>query len=133
MFSDRADEVESDEDLEEENAGPKKDPDLEQPLFPGSDCSKFECLLMILCFSLRHGLSQVATKDLCSMINHILGGEHLPETKHRLTKTFGRSNYLINFYCQRCEAFIISKRNGQRMVDVIPCAVCGFECKLAKM
>lgn len=122
--------MEADDDFD---SGPTRLPNLEDPLFPGGNCSKFECLLLILSFSLRHGLTQVATQDLCSMINCIVGGDYLPSSKHMLKKIFGQSKFLINFFCKRCEAFVDSKGNDTRMQGEVICDVCKQECNLSTM
>lgn len=83
-----------DMDNEEMDGIPEKIPDLEESLYPGGDCSKFECLLMILSFSRRHGLSQVAMLDLCTMMNHILRGNYLPTGEKILRKIFRRSKFV---------------------------------------
>lgn len=131
--SEAEDSDDSEMDDDDFDAGPERVPNLQDPLFPGGDCSKFECLLMILSFSLRHGLTQVATQDLCSLINRIVGGDYLPSSKHMLKKIFGRSKFHINFFCKRCESFVCARANGSKMEGVLPCEVCEQECTLSNM
>ncbi|XP_011865470.1 PREDICTED: uncharacterized protein LOC105560721, partial [Vollenhovia emeryi] len=47
----------------------QQNPDLQRKLKNGFTTTKFECMLMVLTFSLRHSLSTVAMEDLCKLIN----------------------------------------------------------------
>lgn len=63
----------------------------------------------------------------------MLRGNYLPYSKHRFRRIFGRADFLVNFYCKRCESFVKAKRSGQKMEGIFPCETCGLECKLSNM
>lgn len=101
--------------------GPQKEEALEEALYPGLNCSKFECLLMILNFSFRHGLTQEATKDLCKMINKIFCGKYIPHSKYMFKKIFGNCTYQYHFYCKKCDSYLGFKTNQDRRHGQIVC------------
>lgn len=126
---------ESDEDYPHRNVGPRKVDELENELYPGLNCTKFECLLMVLNFSFRHGLTQEATKDLCKMINTIFCGQYIPHSKYMFKKIFGNSKYQFHFFCRKCDSYLgfktnVDKRDGQ---IVCPVNLCEEVCHISSM
>ncbi|KAK3918396.1 hypothetical protein KUF71_000968 [Frankliniella fusca] len=86
---------------------PKKRENLDHPLFPGISATKFECLLAIFHFAMRHDLSMTGVVDLLKMINTILGEEVLPESEFIFKDVF-RSTFLLeyHFYCSTCFRYL---------------------------
>ena len=70
--------------------------------------TRFECLLLVLCFAIRHGLTDVATEDLLKLINCLVDEVsplRLPDTLHVLHQVFSFDCDLeYHFYCSFCEA-----------------------------
>jgi hypothetical protein len=80
---------------------------LEGDILPNVRRTKFETLLLILNFSMRHGLSAVAVEDLCNMINVILGANVIPASRHMFKKIFaGDIPLKYHMYCPQCVAYI---------------------------
>lgn len=92
------------------------------PLYPGSQLSLKESLLMIAAFSLHHSLSKEATEDLLHLVEL-----HLPRETATVTTSFVllkqfRSFRLMpsqHFYCPSCEEYI-----GKDVGNGLKC----FEC-----
>ncbi|KAK3925612.1 Bifunctional protein Aas [Frankliniella fusca] len=129
-------EVES-SDEENDDAGvqdgaPRKREELED-FIPGINCTKFECLLMIMNFSIRHGLTQVATQDLCKLINAIVGFQTLPHSKYLLRQIFGNSSFKYHFYCKNCNAYLGFRLYQDPRNGVLRCETCGDECHVDNM
>lgn len=87
-------------------------------------------MLLIVSFSLRHGLSNVASEDLCSLINAILRGKCVPSSKYMLREIFNQSTFLLNFYCKQCDAFIVSKKSDVKLEGNFECEMCALPCNL---
>ncbi|XP_059367669.1 uncharacterized protein LOC132106067 [Carassius carassius] len=88
-----------------------KDPlhldDGDEPIYPGSDVTKAETILMILTFVLRHKISGEGMKDFLSLL-HILFPSILPATKYLFDKYFLSitNQFEIHFYCESCKGYI---------------------------
>ena len=54
--------------------------DEKEPIYPGSNITKTQSLLLILCFLLRHKLTDVALGDLLLMLN-VLVPDTIPGSK----------------------------------------------------
>lgn len=79
--------------------------DLQRKLKNGFATIKFECMLIILTFSLRHNLSTVAMEDLCKLINCLFEKDVFNTTEYWFKKTFGSNlPYRVHLYCSDCEA-----------------------------
>ena len=59
--------------------------DEKEPIYPGSNVTKTQSLLIILCFLLRHKLTDVALGDLLLMLNVLLP---IPSSKYKFYKSF---------------------------------------------
>jgi hypothetical protein len=57
------------------------------PIYPGADVTKTESLLLIMCFVLRHKLTDVALGDLLLLLNTFFPNI-VPATKHLFYKLF---------------------------------------------
>ena len=61
--------------------------DGNDPIYPGSNVSKSQSLLLILCFLLRHKLTDVALEDLLLLFNTFFPNT-VPATKYKFYKSF---------------------------------------------
>ena len=61
--------------------------DEKEPIHPGSNVTKTQSLLLILCFLLRHKLTDVALGDLLLMLNVILP-DTIPGSKYKFYNSF---------------------------------------------
>jgi hypothetical protein len=61
--------------------------DDKTPIYPGANVSRSQCQLLILCFFLRHKLTDVALGDLLLLLNVLLPNT-IPATKYKFYKTF---------------------------------------------
>lgn len=84
----------------------ERNDNLEQRLTPQLQRTKFETLLMVLNFAIRHSLTSVAIEDLLSMLN-IITGSNLLSTSHLFKKTF-KSDMQLKFhmYCPDCLVYV---------------------------
>ncbi|KAL1469416.1 hypothetical protein MTO96_041057 [Rhipicephalus appendiculatus] len=92
------------------------------PLYPGSQLSLKESLLMIAAFSLRHKLSKEATEDLLHLVElHLPRDTATVKTSFVLLKQF-RSFLLTpsqHFYCPSCREYI-----GKDLGNGLQCLEC---------
>lgn len=94
-----------------------KDPlnleDGDEPIYPGSDVTKAETILMILTFVLRHKISGEGLKDFLSLL-HILFPSILPATKYLFDKYFISitNQFEIHFYCESCKGYICKEETN---------------------
>ena len=61
--------------------------DGNDPIYPGSNVTKSQSLLLILCFLLRHKLTDVALEDLLLLFNTFFP-DTVPATKYKFYKSF---------------------------------------------
>ena len=57
------------------------------PIYPGANITKTQSLLLILCFVLRHKLTDVALGDLLLLLNTFFPNT-VPPTKHKFYNLF---------------------------------------------
>ena len=57
------------------------------PIYPGSNVTTAQCLLLVLTFYIRHHLTNEALDDLLSLLNVILPNS-VPNTKYKFFKEF---------------------------------------------
>ncbi|XP_071632651.1 uncharacterized protein [Temnothorax longispinosus] len=97
----------SNSDEEYNGSNLQQNPDLQRKFKDGFATTKFECMLMILTFSLRQSLSTVAMQDLCKLINCLFEEDVIPTSEYWFKKTFGSNlPYRVHLYCSDCEAYI---------------------------
>lgn len=65
-----------------------------EPVYVGSSITKAQCLLLILSFVLRHGLTAEALKDLLVLMNLLLPNA-VPSTKHKFYKKIKMESYEV--------------------------------------
>ena len=75
--------------------------DVERPLYPGSNVTKGQSLLLLLSFVLRHGLTGLALDDLLSLLNVFLP-DTVPATKHKFYKSIAIEEYEVIKLPQKC-------------------------------
>lgn len=125
---------EEEEDMPALTVGPKnirRIEYLEGEILPNMRRTKFETLLLILNFSMRHGLSAVAVEDLCSMVNVILGANVIPSTRHMFKTVFsGDMPLKYHMYCPHCVAYMGEITKALRARKVVPCPVCTKQCNV---
>nr|XP_055049575.1 uncharacterized protein LOC129435096 [Misgurnus anguillicaudatus] len=87
--------------------------DGDEPIYPGSDVTKAETILMILTFVLRHKISGEGLKDFLSLL-HILFPSILPATKYLFDKYFISitHQFEIHFYCESCKGYICKEETN---------------------
>ena len=61
--------------------------DRNGPIYPGSNVTKAQSLLLILCFVLRHKLTDVAIEDLLLVFNTLFPNI-VPTSKYKFYKSF---------------------------------------------
>ncbi|KAJ1519060.1 hypothetical protein ONE63_011303 [Megalurothrips usitatus] len=98
---------------------------LEKPLIPGIvETTKFECLFMVLNFSMQEGLSYNGTARLLKLINNIFGVEVIPDGitvfRSLFECDFGMT---YHFYCPNC--FYYFGDYAKAKVDGLECSVTG--------
>ena len=71
---------------------------VEETLYPGSNVTKSQSLLLILSFLLRHDLTDVALEDLLLLLNTFFPNT-VPATKHRFYKSFAVEEYEVIIVC----------------------------------
>lgn len=100
-------------------------PELNEIVAGQCNKSKFEILLLILTYSIRHSLTTVAIIDLIKLINSVLGNNVLPQTKYWLTKIFdGGINFTYHLYCPTCMTYIGPVPNGGKTGYTVLCPSC---------
>ncbi|XP_028416230.1 uncharacterized protein LOC114540149 [Dendronephthya gigantea] len=75
------------------------------PIYPGSNVTKAQSLLLILCFVLRHKLTDVALGDLLLLLNTFFPNT-VPPTKYRFYKSFQLEQSEKHFYCSNCSSYL---------------------------
>ncbi|XP_070389647.1 uncharacterized protein [Dermacentor albipictus] len=101
---------------------PECDERQSTPLYPGSQLSLKESLLMITAFSLRHKLSKEATEDLLHLVElHLPCDTATATTSFVLLKQF--RSFLLSpsqhFYCPYCKVYI-----GKDIANGLKCLEC---------
>jgi hypothetical protein len=82
-------------------------------IHPSLECSKSDCLLLILCFFLRHNLSWTALEHLLLLINTILGSVVLPNSKYLFKKVFQPDNQpILHYFCIKCN--VLAENNDKK-------------------
>lgn len=108
-----------------ENDMPKlsnTDRSMDSPLYPGSDVTLAQFIVMILAFSLRHSLSATAIEDHLKLLSILLPANNiLPHSLHVFKQLLKDPSDTIklHFFCQGCGARL-SKQNTH-------CLTCGEE------
>ncbi|KAK3910101.1 RNA-binding protein 10 [Frankliniella fusca] len=79
---------------------PQKRENLEAHLMDNIETTKFETLLAVLHYSMRHDLTMVGVVDLLKLINVIFGREVIPESEFIFKDIFSSTFSLeYHFYC----------------------------------
>lgn len=97
------------EDIMEMNETPNQmiRSDLNVPLSTEMNITKFEVLLMILHFKLRHEITDVAVRDLLKLINYIFQEKKFIETEQSLQSIFKTElKPTFHFYCGNCDTYL---------------------------
>lgn len=85
-----------------DNSDPPKTSTNDSPLYPGSEVTLLQCIVLILAFTLRHNLSSRAIEDLLKLITIILPPNTiLPHTYHLLKKLIPTSDDItVHLFCK---------------------------------
>lgn len=111
-------------------------PDLNMPLCDEVSTTKFEVLLMILHFMLRHGITDVAIKDFLKLINSIFKDKKVVETEYSFRSIFKtKLKPDFHFYCSNCNTYLREHFNPteKRCEQNIKCPICNTDCDISKM
>jgi hypothetical protein len=87
-----------------------------EKVHPSLECTKAECMLMILAFYLRFNLSWVALESLLLLFNTVLGSVALPNSKYLFKKIFPSDvKPSFHFYCnnKNCN-LLVEKTDNNR-------------------
>ncbi|KAE8745125.1 hypothetical protein FOCC_FOCC008190 [Frankliniella occidentalis] len=113
------------------------DENLVQNVTENLGTTKFEVLLMVLSFALRHGLTSVAITDLLKMINVILGSNNdgiLPTSRYMFKKIFSSDmEFKFHMYCPDCMIYIGEITQELKERKTAPCRRCAKEVKVPGM
>lgn len=119
-----------------ETPNQKLRPELNMPLCKEVSTTKFEVLLMILHFTLRHEITDTALRDLLKLINYIFQDKKFVETEHSFLSIFKTDlKQIFHFYCRNCETYLgeylDSKEKKYR--QNMKCSVFSTDCDVTKM
>ncbi|XP_064478968.1 uncharacterized protein LOC135392193 [Ornithodoros turicata] len=90
-------------------SGSHQDDELNSELYPGSQLSKGESLLLIMGHALRHHTSKEATESLLKLLQaHLPESAAIPTSKYLFFKEFTGSKGMRteHYYCSRCLAYL---------------------------
>ncbi|CAB3982522.1 Hypothetical predicted protein, partial [Paramuricea clavata] len=73
----------------------------DNPIYEGAHITIAQCLLLILCFVVRHCLTKEALKDLLILLNLLLP-HSVPATQYKFFKAFENVNFQTHYYCPSC-------------------------------
>lgn len=98
--------------------------------------TKFEVMLMVLNYTLRHGITDVALQDLLKLINSIFQKKIFIETEYSFLSVFKTElKPEFHFYCSNCGVYLEKRSNkkGKEFIQNIKCSVCSTDCDISKM